>query len=160
GRHPEPAKQVQRITGEAATMVEFLSSELTTFPYSRLEITQLPALLSQSWPGLIYLSSMAFLTSDERHAAGVKDPYMELLLSDLMLAHETAHKWWGDAVDWDSYRDQWIIEALANYSALVMLQRAGPEKMKIVLDHFRNELLRETPTGTVSEAGPVTLGQR
>ena len=160
GLHPEPAKQVQRITSEAAATVEFLSNELNAFPYSRLEIAQLPALLSQSWPGLIYLSSMAFLTQGERRALGVNDPYVELLLSDLMLAHETAHQWWGDAVDWESYRDQWMIEALANYSALVMLERAGPEKMKLVLDHYRNELLRETPNGIVSDAGPVTLGQR
>lgn len=160
GLHPEPAKQVQRITSEAAATVTFLANELNPFPYSRLEVTQLPALLSQSWPGLIYLSSMAFLTQDERHAVGIKDPYMELLLSDLMLAHETAHQWWGDAVDWDSYRDQWIVEALANYSAMVMLERTGPEKMKIVLNHYRDDLLRSTANGTISEAGPVTLGQR
>jgi hypothetical protein len=160
GLYPEPAKQVQRITSEAAATVAFLSNELNPFPYSRLEITQLPALLSQSWPGLIYLSSMAFLTSEERHALGVKDPYMELLLSDLMLAHETAHQWWGDAVDWDSYRDQWIIEALANYSALVMLERANPEKMKIVLNRYRDDLLRTTANGPIADAGPVTLGQR
>jgi hypothetical protein len=160
GLFPEPSKQVQRITAEAAATVEFLSNELNAFPYSRLEITQLPALLSQSWPGLIYLSSMAFLTSDERQALGIKDPYVELLLSDLMLAHETAHQWWGDAVDWESYRDQWIIEALANYSALVMLEKSGPEKIKVALDHYRSELLKETPNGTVTEAGPVTLGQR
>jgi hypothetical protein len=160
GLHPEPAKQVQRITSEAAATVTFLANELNPFPYSRLEITQLPALLSQSWPGLIYLSSMAFLTQAERRALGVKDPYMELLLSDLMLAHETAHQWWGDAVDWDSYRDQWIIEALANYSALAMLERAGPEKIKIVLNRYRDDLLQGTANGTISEAGPVTLGQR
>jgi hypothetical protein len=160
GLHPEPAKQVQRITSEAAATVTFLANELKPFPYSHLEITQLPALLSQSWPGLIYLSSMAFLTPDERHALGVKDPYMELLLSDLMLAHETAHQWWGDAVDWESYRDQWIIEALANYSALVMLERSNPEKMKLALNRYRDDLLRATPNGPISDAGPVTLGQR
>ncbi|HEV3037993.1 MAG TPA: M1 family aminopeptidase [Candidatus Angelobacter sp.] len=160
GLHPEPAKQVQRITGEAAATVTFLANELDPFPYSHLEITQLPALLSQSWPGLIYLSSMAFLTPDERHALGVKDPYTELLLSDLMLAHETAHQWWGDAVDWESYRDQWIIEALANYSALVMLERANPERLKLVLNRYRDDLLRSTPNGILAEAGPVTLGQR
>lgn len=160
GLHPEPAKQVQRITSEAAATVSFLSNELDPFPYSHLEITQLPASLSQSWPGLIYLSSMAFLTSDERHALGVKDPYMELLLNDLMLAHETAHQWWGDAVDWESYRDQWIIEALANYSALVMLEKDHPEKMKLVLSRYRDDLLRATPNGPISDAGPVTLGQR
>ena len=77
-----------------------------------------------------------------------------------MLTHETAHQWWGDAVDWQSYRDEWMIEALANYSALLMLENEDSEKMKIVLDHYRAELLKDTPNGIVAEAGPVTLGGR
>ncbi|HMF89786.1 MAG TPA: hypothetical protein VKL40_04015, partial [Candidatus Angelobacter sp.] len=91
GKHPLPAREVRRIADQAAASVRFLSSQLDPFPYSNLEITQLPGLLSQSWPGLIYLSSTAFLEPDERRAVGVRDPYVELLLSRLMLAHETAH---------------------------------------------------------------------
>ncbi|PYP92158.1 MAG: hypothetical protein DMG65_04990 [Candidatus Angelobacter sp. Gp1-AA117] len=158
--YPEPAKQVERTAHQAANAILFLSSELDPFPYSSLEITQLPALLSQSWPGLIYLSSTAFLTPGERTALGIKDTYLELLFSELMLTHETAHQWWGDAVDWQSYRDEWMIEALANYSALLMLENEDSEKMKIVLDHYRAELLKDTPNGIVAEAGPVTLGGR
>lgn len=160
GRHPEPAREVQQIAAQAAGTVQFLSAELDPFPYSHLEITQLPALLSQSWPGLIYLSSMAFLDQEERHAAGFHDPYTELLLSRLMLAHETAHQWWGDAVDWASYRDEWIIEALANYCALVMLEKQDPQAMKTALDYYKSELLKETANGMMGNAGPVTLGAR
>jgi hypothetical protein len=160
GRHPEPAKEVQRIAEQAATTVEFLSGQLDAFPYPNLEVTQLPALLSQSWPGLIYLSSMAYLTPDERRALGVRDPYVVLLLSKLMLSHETAHQWWGDAVDWASYRDEWIVEALANYSALLMLEQEHPEAMKLALDHYRNDLLKQTPNGILADAGAVTLGPR
>src|SRR6476646_1230240 len=94
GKHPEPAREVQQIATRAADTINFLSSQLDPFPYSNLEITQLPGLESQSWPGLVYLSSMAFLDADERRAAGVKDPYTEFLLDHLMLAHETGHQWW------------------------------------------------------------------
>jgi len=160
GRHPEPAREVQQIAAEAAGSVDFLSRELDPFPYSKLEITQFPGLLSQSWPGLVYLSSMAFLDRDERRAAGVHDPYTDLLLDRLMLAHETAHQWWGDAVDWISYRDEWLIEALANYSALLMLEQQDPNAMRIALDYYRGELLRETRNGPLADAGPVTLGMR
>ncbi len=160
GRHPRPAREVQQIAAQAASTVQFLSGELDPFPYSHLDVTQLPAMLSQSWPGLIYLSSMAFLDQDERRAAGVHDPYTELLLSRLMLSHETAHQWWGDAVDWASYRDEWIIEALANYCALVMLEKDDPQAMKIALDYYKDQLLKETPNGIVGNAGPVTLGAR
>ena len=160
GLHPDPAREVHQIADQAAGTVQFLSGELDPFPYSELEITQFPGLLSQSWPGLIYLSSMAFLDQDERRVAGVHDPYIELLLDKLMLTHETAHQWWGDAVDWNSYRDEWIIEALANYSALLMLEKQDPAAMKTALDYYRGQLLRETPSGPVADAGPVTLGMR
>jgi peptidase M1-like protein len=160
GFSPEPAKAVQRTAHQAAATIEFLSSELDAFPYSNLEVTQLPALLSQSWPGLIYLSSMAFLTPQERAAAGVRDPFVELMFNELMLSHETAHQWWGDAIDWDSYRDTWIMEALANYSALVMLERENPQKMSVALEHYRTDLLKETGNGIMDDAGPVTLGER
>ena len=160
GKKPDPARETQQIADQAANTIQFLSSELDPFPYLNLEITQLPGLLSQSWPGLIYLSSTAFLTPDERRAVGVRDPYLELLLSRLMLTHETAHQWWGDAVDWVSYRDEWIVEALANYSALVMLDKQHPGDMRTALTYYRGELLRETRNGIIADAGPVTLGHR
>ena len=160
GRKPDPARQSQQIADRAATTVEFLSTELDPFPYTNLEITQLPGLLSQSWPGLIYLSSTAFLSPDDRRALGINSPYLELLLSRLMLSHETAHQWWGDAVDWVSYRDEWIVEALANYCALIMLEKQNPGDMKIALDYYRGELLRETKNGIIADSGPVTLGRR
>lgn len=160
GHRPEPSREVKAIAAQAATTVQFLSNELDEFPYTNLEITQLPGMLSQSWPGLIYLSSLAFLDRDERRAAGIRDPYVDLLLSKLMLAHETGHQWWGDAVDWVSYRDEWIIEALANYSALLMLEKQDPQAMKIALDYYRAELLKETNNGPIADAGPVTLGPR
>jgi hypothetical protein len=160
GRAPQPAHEVKQIADQAAASVQFLSRELDPFPYSNLEITQIPGLVSQSWPGLIYLSSMAYLDRDERRAAGVRDAYTEMLLSRLMLSHETAHQWWGDAVDTVSYRDEWITEALANYCALLMLEKDDPESMTTALDYYRSQLLKETENGIVADAGPVTLGVR
>ncbi|HMC29864.1 MAG TPA: hypothetical protein VKL99_03450, partial [Candidatus Angelobacter sp.] len=66
GKKPDPSREAQQIADRAATMVEYLSAQLDPFPYSNLDITQLPGLLSQSWPGLVYLSSTAFLSPDER----------------------------------------------------------------------------------------------
>lgn len=160
GIHSDPTKAVRKIADQALATVESFSRELGPFPYSHLEISQLPALLSQSWPGLIYLSSIAFLTDAERSALGVRDPFVQLLMSELMLAHEIGHQWWGDAVEWESYRDEWLMEALANYCAAHMLERENPEKMKIVLEHYRKELLKQTQNGIVADAGPVTLGPR
>jgi len=40
----------------------------------------------------------------------------------LIRAHETAHQWWGENVAVESYRDLWIIEGLAEYSAYLAMQ--------------------------------------
>jgi aminopeptidase N len=43
----------------------------------------------------------------------------EVFFQDVLQAHETAHQWWGNRVTAASYRDYWLMEALANYSALL-----------------------------------------
>src|SRR6185436_430826 len=35
------------------------------------------------------------------------------------IAHETSHQWWGNIVAWRSYRDQWLSEGFAHYSAIL-----------------------------------------
>src|SRR5262249_60813239 len=123
GRNPQPAREVQQIAEQAGASIRFLSAELEPFPYSNLEITQIPGLVSQSWPGLIYLSSMAFLDREDRRALGIRDPYVQLLLSRLKLSHESAHQWWGDAVDCISDPDESIIERLCSTSTHIMQER-------------------------------------
>ncbi len=157
---PDPAKEAENVGQQAGAVVQYLSRELGPFPYSHLEISQLPGLLSQSWPGLIYLSSVVFLNDAERNAAGLHGPFTDLLATRLMLAHEIGHQWWGDAVESESYRDEWMIESLANYCAAAMLEHENPDAMRVVLDHYRNELLKPTQNGIVADAGPVTLGER
>ena len=36
---------------------------------------------------------------------------------EFFLAHETAHQWWGQAVGWKNYHEQWISEGFAQYFA-------------------------------------------
>lgn len=84
-----------------------------------------------------------------------------MTISDTVIAHETAHQWWGDLVLWNGYRDQWIVEALANYSALMLLQSENPSHFRAVMDKYREDLLRQNKNGKpLIEAGPVTLGAR
>ncbi len=171
----EDPATLQAIARGAAATIDFLSQKLGPFPFSSLELTQIPGGSSQGWPGLVFLSSRAY--SAARPPAGAQRPrlnYEQVLYSDLMLAHETAHQWWGDQVFWKSYRDQWVMEALANYSALLMLESQDPEKFRVVMDHYRNQLdigainAPASATGLnpqasplrTRDAGPVTLGVR
>jgi aminopeptidase N len=76
-------------------------------------------------------------------------------------AHETAHQWWGDLVAWNSYRDQWFSEGLANYCALMMLQEKNPVGFRAVMDRYRRDLVAQNKDGSApKDAGPVTLGLR
>ncbi|MGE5205293.1 MAG: M1 family metallopeptidase, partial [Chlamydiota bacterium] len=157
---PSPARNAQTVADETAHAIEFLSARLGPFPYSSLALTQMPGATSQGWPGLIFLSSLAFLSPHEREVLHFT-PQADVLYGEVMPAHEAAHQWWGDLVGWSSYRDQWIGEALANYSVLMMLEQEHPKDFEIMMQTYRQQLLQKNKSGMeLREAGPVTLGLR
>jgi hypothetical protein len=156
---PSPARQAMAVAETTAEAVRFYSERFGPYPYSQLALTQLPGRESQGWPGLIFLSSYAFLTNEERQQLHI-DPFQEII-EQLIPAHETAHQWWGDLVTWSTYRDQWFSEGLANYSAMMILQQKDPASFRIVMEKYRNDLLARDKNGDApKDAGPVTLGSR
>ena len=156
---PSPAVNAQAVGAASAKAIEFFERYFGPYPYGELAITQMPGAMSQGWPGLIFLSSYSFLTPDEKSKLQ-SDP-VRRLLSDQVIAHETAHQWWGDLVNWSSYRDQWIMEALANYSALMLVESRDPAKFRRIMQTYRDDLMAKGPKGMpLMDAGPVTLGFR
>jgi len=64
-------------------------------------------------------------------------------------------------VGWVGYRDQWWVEALAEYSSLMLLETQNPSQFHAIMDKYRHDLLEKSRTGRLlKEAGPVTLGTR
>jgi hypothetical protein len=156
---PSPARDLQAVADRAAKAIGSFSQWFGPYPYGSLALTQMPGTLSQGWPGLIFLSSFAFLSPQEQMDLRL-DPVTSELDSQT-LVHETAHQWWGDLVLWKSYRDQWISEGLANYAALMMLEQQNPTQFRQVLEKYRRDLLSKNKNGEwLRDAGPVTLGQR
>jgi Peptidase family M1 domain len=156
---PSPAVNAQAVGAASAKAIEFYERYFGPYPYGELAITQMPGAVSQGWPGLIFLSSYSFLTPEEKTKLQ-SDP-VRRLLSDQVIAHETAHQWWGDLVNWSGYRDQWIMEALANYSALMLLESRDPTKFRRIMQSYRDDLIAKGPKGMqLMDAGPVTLGFR
>src|SRR5579862_481538 len=156
---PSPAKNVEMVAAKAAHAIDFYSARFGPYPLSALALTQMPGNLSQGWPGLVFLSSLSFLNAEERSALHM-GPVEKTLISSV-IAHETAHQWWGDLVTWDDYRDQWISEGLANYSAMMLLQQENPNEFHAVMEKFRDDLLQKNKSGApLLEDGPVTLGNR
>jgi len=156
---PSPARDVQAVADRAALAIGNFSQWFGPYPYGSLALTQMPGNLSQGWPGLVFLSSFAFLSQQEQTDLRL-DPVTRVLNSQV-LVHETAHQWWGDLVGWKSYRDQWISEGLANYAALMILEQQNPAQFRQVLEKYRQDLLSKNKDGEwLRDAGPVTLGLR
>jgi Peptidase family M1 domain len=156
---PSPALDAQAVADKAARAIATFSQWYGPYPYSTLALTQMPGDLSQGWPGMIFLSSFAFLSPQEQ--ADLKLDPVTRELNSQVLVHETAHQWWGDLVFWRSYRDQWLSEGLANYSSLMLLELENPAQFRQVMDKYRNDLLTKNKDGEwLRDAGPVTLGQR
>lgn len=156
---PSPAQNEGAVGEAAARAIEYYSQRFGPYPFSRLALTQLPGHTSQGWPGLVFLSSYAFLNRQEREQMHY-GPTL-ILLQESIPAHETAHQWWGDLVSWSTYRDQWFSEGLANYCALMMLQDKNPVGFRQLMDKYRLDLVQKNNDDIAPmDAGPVTLGLR
>jgi len=156
---PSPSQNTQLVGSASARALDFYQKHFGAFPYSELAITQIPGTISQGWPGLIFLSSYSFLSPGQREQLQ-SDP-VKRLGSEQVIAHETAHQWWGDLVTWNGYRDQWMMEGLANYSAMMLLESRDPAKFRWLMQSYRDDLLAKTRKGPpLMDAGPVTLGVR
>lgn len=156
---PSPAQNELTVSASAVQAIQYYSDRFGPYPYHLLSLTQLPGRESQGWPGLVFLSSYAFLNDQERN--DLHFDATRILLQHEIPAHEIAHQWWGDLITWDTYRDQWFSEGLANYSALMMLQEKNPAGFRDIMNKYRLDLIEKNKDGmSAKDVGPVTLGTR
>lgn len=156
---PSPARNAQEVAQASASAIDFFSQRFGPYPFTHLDLTQMPGNLSQGWPGLIFLSSLSFLTANEESALRISSVAQSEI--QLIIGHETAHQWWGDSVLWNDYRDQWLSEALANYSSLMLMEEQQPQQFHKLLEQYRDDLLEKNSSGAaLMEDGPVSLGTR
>lgn len=149
------------LANEVAGAFEFMTKQFGPPPLKTLTVSPIPGAFGQGFPGLVYLSTLAYLQAEERPAA-VRDAGLQSFFSDMLAPHEVAHQWWGNLVTSDDYQDVWITESLANYSALLYLEkRKGVRALESVLDVYRKHLLQQDAEGkTVESTGPLTWGAR
>jgi aminopeptidase N len=116
-----------------------------------------PTNFGQGYGGMIYLPTVNYVMPD--HTAASPD---QGLFRDLLVAHEVAHQWWGNVVTTGSYHHEWLMEALANYSAMMYLEtKTGPKSLETALDFYRQQLFIKGPDGETPESeGPVVQGRR
>jgi hypothetical protein len=152
----DPLARLERVASDIAGMLEFMASKFGPPALPYLTVSPIPGNFGQGYPGLIYLSTRSYLGYE-----GPNKP-QELFFDELLEIHETAHQWWGAQVTSAGYRDDWLMEALANYSALLYLEKTkGRRVMDAMLDEYRLELLTHGDNGeTIDAAGPIVMGSR
>ncbi|HEX4568156.1 MAG TPA: M1 family aminopeptidase, partial [Vicinamibacterales bacterium] len=83
------------------------------------------------------------------------DPVSFPTYPSFFIAHEIAHQWWGQAVGWKNYHEQWLSEGFAQYmAALYAEHERGPETFTTVLRQMRRTAIDYSPQG------PIYLGYR
>jgi hypothetical protein len=135
-------------------------------PYDEIFITEQPNFtFGQSWPNLVYLPISAYIDSTQRWMLfGHIDNKFSGFVQEVT-PHEVAHQWWGHAVGWASYHDQWLSEGFAEFSAGLFLQLAvGKNWHKDYLefwDRLRHRILEKNSFGVApNDAGPLWMGLR
>ncbi|MBI3405959.1 MAG: hypothetical protein HY046_10935 [Acidobacteria bacterium] len=160
---PSPAALLKKLGADLADAVHFYEKIGTPFPFERLSVAQIPGSFGQGWPGLLYLSTLSFLSPEAQSRVGISRRTQEQF-TEIIPFHEVAHQWWGGVVGWSSYRDQWIAEGLSNYLALMYLDQRKPESKELAswLETYRHDLSTKEPSGDeiMEAASPLSLGFR
>ena len=130
-------------------------------PHNRVSITQQSQWsFGQSWPTLIYLPYIAFLDSTVRHRLGLTGAADFV---DLVGPHELAHQWWGHNVYGESYRDEWLSEGFAEFTAGLLLHHTGGQKVyNDFWEKKRRQIFERSHGAAIAnhEAGPISQGVR
>ena len=158
---PDATSRVAILAQNVADTMSFMTAQFGPTPIRNLAITPIPGGFGQGFPGLVYLSTLSYLNPGQLPVR-VRESHEATFYTELLETHEVAHQWWGNLVISGGYHDEWLIESLANYSALLLLEKKkGIKAVDSVLDEYRNHLLTKTDAGrTLEDAGPITWGLR
>jgi hypothetical protein len=150
----------KKALAEAEVAIQLYTDYFGPTRFTRLALTQQTATnYGQSWPELIWLPMSYFFDDTVRHQLMGFDQrgYFKMVGP-----HEIAHQWWGHTVAGSSYRDQWMEEGFADFSASLFMQavRGQQEYLKFWSDE-RDLLTERNKEGfRAIDAGPLTLGYR
>jgi hypothetical protein len=155
-----PLDWLPALAAEVAASVQFMVSKFGPPALPHIAVSPIPGVFGQGFPGLIYLSTRAYRKDAADHASAATPE--RIYFEDLLQAHEIAHQWWGNRVTSTLDRDGWLMEALANTSALLYVEKSkGAHSAEVMLDSYRAGLLEKGSNGqTVESTGPVVFGGR
>ncbi len=151
--NPRQAPHGREIADRAADIARFYESIIGDSPYASFTI----ALIENDLPGGHSPGYFAALNQQlpTSNLSWRNDPAAFSGYPDFFLAHELAHQWWGQAVGWRNYHEQWISEGFAQYFAALYAQHQRGEEVFVgVLRQLRKWGMADT------DQGPIYLGYR
>jgi hypothetical protein len=151
--HPRQAGRGRGLAERAVDIVQYYESVVGDSPYSAFTL----ALIETTLPGGHSPGYFAILNQPAANT-GISwrnDPASFAAYPEFFLAHEVAHQWWGQAVGWRNYHEQWLSEGFAQYFAALYAQKfRGDDVFGSVIRQMRRWAMNE------SDQGPVYLGYR
>ncbi len=151
--NPRQQRRGLEIQRTAANIIRFYASLVGDFPYNALTVAavekQLPGGHSPGYMVVVATPGPGSVLS------WGDDPGVLPDFPDFFLAHELAHEWWGQAVGWKNYHEQWLSEGFAQYFAALYAERARGKSAF-------GAIIRRMQTWATSESdqGPIYLGYR
>ncbi|RMH19921.1 MAG: hypothetical protein D6701_04345, partial [Gemmatimonadetes bacterium] len=133
------------VASDVSKSLSFFQTAMGPLPAQELSIAEIPYLHGQAFPGMIHLSFLTFGMSEEEAT------------NELFRAHEVAHQWWGVTVRPAGYRDQWLSEGMAEFSALWYMEALHGDNEE-TLKRLRR--YRDRIRGRRDKALPTGLGPR
>jgi len=142
---PQQSHMRENVAADVSNSLKFFAYLFGEAPYQHFYVTEIPYGEGVSFPGMIDLSWSTFQNT-------TLDGFDEWFR-----AHEVAHQWWGNGVHNGSYRDAWLREGLASFSALWYLQTERKRSVEYFkfLDQYRAEIAEDK-----DDAGPIWIGYR
>jgi hypothetical protein len=156
----DTTRLMDKARGEAQVAVGIYQNYFGTLPYGRLAMTQQPFVnFGQAWPMLVYMPITSYFDSTTRNTLGMTGAAD---FFRIVAPHEVAHQWWGHALGWKSYRDQWMSEGFAEFSASLFAHLVyGDEKFLEFWKDQRRRILEKNEMGKrPADIASVTMGYR
>jgi hypothetical protein len=150
---PRQGGRVRDMGEKAAAVLKFYASLVGDAPYPSFTL----AVVESDRPGGHSPPYFALLNQVVVGSAFVwrNDPVSFDNYPTFFLAHEVAHQWWGHAVGWKNYHEQWISEGFAQYFAALYAEK---DLENNVLPNLLRQMRRTAIDA--SGQGPVYLGYR
>lgn len=146
GRIQLQQKNMGKVVGrDVLASLMFYQHQFGDVPIKTFYATEINDAHGEAFPGLIHLWWATFAQTSTDGS------------DEWFRAHEVAHQWWGIAVDFQTYHDQWLSEGFASFAALWYLQaeRKTNDQYFGLLRRWRADILTHR-----DEPVPIWLGYR